>query len=91
MHDFSLVIEDFEEVDRPIEFSANQESILVPITLTDDVFPEELELFEVLLAASPGVFIDSQARAVVTILNDDPELPGTLNLSITESTITNTT
>lgn len=76
MHLWSLVDEDFENVDRLIEFSANQESISVPIALTDDVFPEAMEHFEVVLASSPGVFIDSPARALVTILNDDPELPG---------------
>ena len=51
--------------------------MVIPITISDDVFPEEAEQFEVILTASPGVFIDAPASAVVTILNDDPDLPGT--------------
>ncbi len=82
-----LVIEDFEEVDGLAEFSPNQEEILVSIPLTDDVFPEEMEQFEVILAASPGVFVDSPARAVVTILNDDPEFPGKNLVLLTKAVI----
>ena len=70
------VTEDFEGVDQLIEFSPDQTQLVLSITLTDDVFPEELEQFEVFLAASAGVFIASPARAVVSILNDDPQLPG---------------
>jgi len=40
------------------------------------MFPEKLEKIEVLLHKSAGVFIDSPSRAVVSILNDDPALPG---------------
>ena len=71
------MIEDFEDVDQLFGFSADQREIVVSIPLVDDVFPEETEQFEVILEASPGVFIDSPARALVTIFNDDPELPGT--------------
>ena len=63
-------------VDRLVEFSANQVEVVVTIPLVDDVFPEEQEEFEVILEASPGVFIDSPASATVSILNDDPDLPG---------------
>ena len=49
--------------------------MVIPITISNDVFPEEAEQFEVILTASPGVFIDAPASAVVTILNDDP-VPG---------------
>ena len=51
--------------------------MVIPITISNDVFPEEAEQFEVIISASPGVFIDAPASAVVTILNDDPDLPGT--------------
>ena len=70
------VAEDFEVVNVLVEFSANQVEVVVTIPLVDDVFPEEQEVFEVILEASPGVFIDSPASANVTILNDDPDLPG---------------
>ena len=63
-------------MDQLFEFSPDQEEIVVPIPLVDDVFPEETEQFEVILEASPGVFVDSPARALVTIRNDDPDLPG---------------
>lgn len=68
--------EDFEVVDVLVEFSANEVDVVVSIPLVDDVFPEELEEFEVILSASPGVFIDSPASVIVRILNDDPDLPG---------------
>lgn len=64
-------------MDVLVEFSANQVDVIVSVPLVDDVFPEELEEFEVILSASPGVFIDSPASAIVRILNDDPDvLPG---------------
>ncbi len=63
-------------MDSQYEFLPNQTFLLVPITIVDDVFPEEAEQFEVILTASPGVFIDSPASTTVTILNDDPDLPG---------------
>ena len=50
--------------------------MVLSVPLVDDVFPEGLEEFEVILSASPGVFIDSPASAIVRILNDDPDLPG---------------
>ena len=63
-------------MDRLVEFSANEVEMVATIPLVDDVFPEEQEEFEVILEASPGVFIDSLASANVSILNDDPDLPG---------------
>ena len=63
-------------MDVLVEFSANQVDVVVSVPLVDDVFPEGLEEFEVILLASPGVFIDSPASAIVRILNDDPDLPG---------------
>ena len=69
--------EDFEDVDATFQFSPSQTEVVVSITISNDVFPEEAEEFEVILTASPGVFIDAPASAVVTILNDDPDLPGT--------------
>ena len=46
------------------------------ITFVDDVFPEGPEQIEVFLSAAPGALIVSPAYASVTILNDDPPLPG---------------
>ena len=51
-------------------------STTVTIEFVDDVFLEGDELFEIFLSASPGGLIVSPAYATVTILNDDPPLPG---------------
>ena len=48
------------------------------ITFVDDVFPEGPEQLELFLSAAPGALIVSPAHASVTILNDDPPLPGML-------------
>ena len=62
LHFCYLAIEDCE--DTPVRFamfSPNQRDITVTIPFQDDV-----NQFEVILPASPGVFIDSPARAVVS-------------------------
>jgi hypothetical protein len=46
------------------------------ISFVDDVFPEGPEQIEVFLSAAPGALVVSPAYASVTILNDDPPLPG---------------
>ena len=46
------------------------------ITFVDDVFPEGPEQIEVFLSAAPSALVVSPAYASVTILNDDPPLPG---------------
>lgn len=48
----------------------------------DDVFPEANKTFEVYLSASPGVFISPLGYVSATILNDDPELTGTVSCTI---------
>ena len=68
--------EDFIAIDDVFVISPGQTELVVPIALVDDVFPEGVEVFEVLLSTSPGVFIDSPSRATVTILNDDRDLLG---------------
>jgi hypothetical protein len=72
-----VATEDFEGVDSDFQFLPHQMEVVVSITILNDVFPEEVEQFEVILTSSPGVFIDSPAHVAVTILNDDPDLPGT--------------
>ena len=42
----------------------------------DDIFPAPNKSFEVYLASSPGVYLSPFTYTVVTILNDDPDLPG---------------
>ena len=42
----------------------------------DDIFPAPNKTFEVYLASSPGVYLSPFTYTVVTILNDDPDLPG---------------
>ena len=67
-------------MDLSIEFASEQREIVVEVPLINDVFPEELEKFEVHLSACPGVFVDSPSCATIEILNDDPDLPGTYYL-----------
>ena len=66
---------------QQFEFLPDESKLIITIPLVNDIFPEEMEEFEVFLSASPGVFIDSPAYARVLILDDDPELQGT-DLSI---------
>ena len=69
--------EDFVAVSQTaVEFGPNEHLVTVMIDIVDDVFPENTEEFEVFLSTSPGVYIVSPAYANVTILNDDPPLPG---------------
>ena len=56
------------------------ETEFVFIDFVDDMFPEEDEQFEVFLSAAPGALVVSPAFATITILNDDPPLPGTTTL-----------
>ena len=56
------------------------ETGFVFIDFVDDMFPEEDEQFEVFLSAAPGALVVSPAFATITILNDDPPLPGTTTL-----------
>ena len=55
----------------------SEPSTVVSIEFIDDVFPERDEQFEVFLSAAPGALVVSPAYATVTILNEDPPLPGT--------------
>ena len=55
---------------------------MVEIEFIDDVFPEGGEQFEIYLSAAPGGFVVSPAYATVTILNDDPPLPGTITIAM---------
>lgn len=75
--------EDFIAIDKVFSLSPGQTELMVPIALVDDVIPECVEEFAVLLYTSPGVFVDTPARIIVTILNDDPGLPGTYIVSYT--------
>ena len=59
-----------------IAFLPQQRQIVLHIPLTNDIFPEAVEEFEVYLSACPGVFIDCPAYTTVRILNDDSDLPG---------------
>ncbi len=68
--------EDFVAINNEFSIQPGAIELIIPVSVIDDVFPEMSEHFEVLLHASPGVFIQSPSRAIVTILNDDPDLPG---------------
>ena len=64
-------------VARTEEVLVSEPSTVVSMEFIDDVFPEGDEQFEVFLSAAPGALIVSPAYATVTILNEDPPLPGT--------------
>ena len=71
--------EDFKEFKQTVTFEPTQTVVTVTVPLApDDVFPEPDRTFELFLSAAEGVFIFPFAAATVTILNDDPDLPGTL-------------
>ena len=78
-HNLSLILagEDFIPETRELIFSAGDNFLDVFITFIDDAFPEGPEQFEVFLSAAPGALGVSPAYASITILDDDPPLPGT--------------
>ena len=65
-----------------VEFAPEETEVQVSIPLIDDVFPEEPELFEVFLSASPGVYIQSPAAATILINDRDPELPSKISCKL---------
>ena len=65
------------EMEMDILFPSQQESVVVEVELAeDDIFPEDDKVFEVYIGATPGAFVSPNAHVNVTILNDDPPLPG---------------
>ena len=66
------------EAEYEITFGAGQIYHNVSLSLIDDIFPEENETFEILLTASPGVFLSPHTQMVVTIIDNDPDFPGKL-------------
>ena len=60
-----------------MEFSSGETTKEFRVLLgEDDIFPAPNKSFEVYLASSPGVYLSPFTYTVVTILNDDPDLPG---------------
>ena len=78
-----LAGEDFVPETRELVIS--EASTIVPIDFIDDVFPEAAEQFEIFLSAAPGGLVVAPAYATVTILNDDPPLPGIAGDSYTNN------
>ena len=74
--------DDFNPETRELIFAAGVDFLDVFIIFVDDVFPEGPEQLEVFLSAAPGALIVSPAYASVTILNDDPPLPGIIIIII---------
>ena len=64
-----VVGDDFKEVDGTFEFVADQRDVVVTVPLVDNMIPDEVKQFEVVLLASPGIYINSPASAIITILN----------------------
>lgn len=74
---------DYTAVNKEIVFKGEEISEDIEIKLAaDDVFPETNKTFEVYLSASPGVFISPPGYVSATILNDDPELTGTVSCTV---------
>ena len=70
--------EDFEAVQSTVTFAPGQTVATVTVVLApDDVFPEPDKTFELFLGPAEDVYISPFAAASVTIVNDDPDLPGT--------------
>ena len=69
--------EDYFNVSTVVSFAPEQSQATVTVLLApDDVFPEPNKTFELFLSPSEGIYITPFAAATVTILNDDPDLPG---------------
>ena len=76
---------DYVAVNVTVAFLPGQITQEVRVSLAeDDIFPEPNKTFEVYLAASPGVYLSPITYTVVTILNDDPDLPG---MCMTEASV----
>ena len=74
---FPTVGEDFEAVQRTVIFAPGQMVASVTVALApDDVFSEEDKSFELFLGPVEDVYVSPFAAATVTIINDDPDLPG---------------
>ena len=74
---------DYVAVNVTVAFLPGQTTQEVRVSLAeDDIFPEPNKTFEVYLAASPGVYLSPITYTVVTILNDDPDLPGMCMTSV---------
>ena len=59
-------------------FAPGQTVATVTVVLApDDVFPEPDKTFDLFLGPAEDVYISPYAAASVTIINDDPDLPGT--------------
>lgn len=70
---------DYTAVNENLIFKGEEVSKEIEIKLaTDDIFPEPNKTFEVYLSASSGVYISPIGYMTATILNDDPELTGTV-------------
>ena len=68
--------DDFIPETRELILAAGVNFLDVFIAFVDDVFPEGPEQIEVFLSAAPGALVVSPAYASITILDDDPPLPG---------------
>ena len=71
-----LYLADEDFVPETRELVISEATTFIPIDFIDDVFPEAAEQFEIFLSAAPGGLVVAPAYASVTILNDDPPLPG---------------
>ena len=75
--------EDYNAVNASVIFEPRSENIIQEFIGTlapDDVFPEANKSFEIFLTASPGAYLFPDTVVMVTILNDDPPLPGETGL-----------
>ena len=77
MHTHTLAGEDYIAFNTNIVFEPEERLKTIQVQLApDDVFPEGSKSFDIFLTASPGVYLSPTTVVNVTILNDDPALPG---------------
>ena len=70
-------IEDFTEMREEVVLSPGQSLVTVAVLLgQDDIFPGDNKVFEVYLGPAHDAFVSPTAFANVTIIDNDPDLPG---------------
>ena len=63
-----------------VTFARGVDQAQITIPLINDVFPEPTKSFQVFLSASPGVYIQYPAVAIVEIHDLGPYFPGKVHM-----------
>ena len=70
---------DYTATKLSVEFKPGETQKILSVPVIDDVFPEQNKTFFIFFASSPDVYLSPITFASVTILNDDPPLPGVIH------------